>query len=825
MAQIMPKDKSWGETIGEGLGQGIGSGFQALANMKMQDYAARQAHAREQQFAEEQSKRLQPQFGDKVSQVPFMSKEMRGPVMSHMFAEMKKQQRIGQSAQMWKGFGLPDNMAMAIASSEPAVQKSILDRLEGLSIPMNGQNTGQPTQGTGFPGQPNQNQIVPGEENGSTGAIEQQPGLTIGANSAERRFRAQMEQQKKFHDETMGVQKLKLAAHDQEHVDELAKPTLEYFRNTKPVAEKAMEIINNMQALLDTGKVESDVTEAGFEAFPLSSRSDETQQFDALGTELASLNTQSQKGQPTGFKMKWEKSIKPSIFKSKATQQALLNNNADNYSKILLGNRALGNAIENNAGYIPRNLDNIINKQVHEYKKSGPSIRDVYKNIDNLEKEKTGSAVVASQNTQQPPTNTPPTTPSAKPEESGFKIVGDLARLPIQMGSRFVSGMAGGYADTADLGMNLANYLTRGTIPTYNQVQGKLPISLPTSEQGDEAIQKVTGGYTKPRSELEKTFGDYFSLAGSIFGLGGIKNLVKGIYKGGPALVDLFKVAQKTVKIAAFGEGAQYAVKKAGAGESVQKIAKLGGVIMGAAHGSRDILTNTKDELYTAGETLLKDIKTTSEPIVKDLLNIEKEITSGTGGTISNSRKNVLDILNNVKEYFKGPEINATTLVDAKKQLNEVIHTAAKNEKPYLYRIKDALMSGLDEAGQQSAAAHQGVQYVKMGDEIHGALATGQTLRDMYNNLPKDYVKNNLTKMLFFAAGGAGSAKIPGVLTKAAIGVGSTAMAIPTFNALKALSKSKIVRQGYMQSIKGSLLGDTEMFKKGVTLIDKAIKK
>ena len=43
----MPKDKSWGETIGEGLGQGIGSGFQALANMKMQDYAARMQQTRQ----------------------------------------------------------------------------------------------------------------------------------------------------------------------------------------------------------------------------------------------------------------------------------------------------------------------------------------------------------------------------------------------------------------------------------------------------------------------------------------------------------------------------------------------------------------------------------------------------------------------------------------------------------------------------------------------------------------------------------------------------------------------------------------------------------
>ena len=622
MAQIMPKDKSWGETIGEGLGQGIGSGFQALANMKMQDYAARQAHAREQQFAEELSKRLEPQFGKNVSQVPYMSKQMQGPAMQHMFTEMEKQQNIGKAAQFYKGIGLPDDMAMALAASDKGVQKSFLDRLEGLNIPMNqhGQATGE--QGEIASDQP----TIPG-------TTKNQTGLTIGPNSQERRFRAQMEQQAKFHKEKMGLAEQKFASEEQKTINDLAKPTIEYFREVKPVAEEAMTIIDEMQKLLDTGKVESDVTETGFQAFPLSSRSDETQQFDALGTKLASLKTHAQKGQPTGFKMKWEKSTKPSIFQSAGTQQALLNREADSYSRLLLGNRALLNSIENNGGNIPKNLDNIINKQVHEYKKSGPNIRDVYRNIDQENKEKKEAIPNIVPGAQQPPTSTPPT----NPEESGFKIVGDLARIPLQMGSRFVSGLVGSYGDTADLGLNLASYLTRGTIPTYNQVQGKLPISLPTSEQTQGAIDKGTGEFFKPHSETEKTIGDYFSLAGSLFGPGGIKNLVKGIWKGGTALAGLFKVAQKTVKIAAGGEGAQYAAKKLGYGETGQKIAKLGAIVLASGHGSRDTLTNTEKAVYQGGDTLLQDIKTASEPILNNLMKVEKEITSGTGGITPSS--------------------------------------------------------------------------------------------------------------------------------------------------------------------------------------------
>ena len=62
MALILgPKEEGWGESYGKALGQlgeGIGSGFQALANMKMQDYAARQAQTRKT----EQQKSLNDRF-------------------------------------------------------------------------------------------------------------------------------------------------------------------------------------------------------------------------------------------------------------------------------------------------------------------------------------------------------------------------------------------------------------------------------------------------------------------------------------------------------------------------------------------------------------------------------------------------------------------------------------------------------------------------------------------------------------------------------------------------------------------------------------------
>jgi hypothetical protein len=48
--QIFPRETNWGESLGGGLGRGLSSGMQALANMKMQEYAQRQQAAKNEAF-------------------------------------------------------------------------------------------------------------------------------------------------------------------------------------------------------------------------------------------------------------------------------------------------------------------------------------------------------------------------------------------------------------------------------------------------------------------------------------------------------------------------------------------------------------------------------------------------------------------------------------------------------------------------------------------------------------------------------------------------------------------------------------------------------
>ena len=94
MAQIMPKDKSWGETIGEGLGQGIGSGFQALANMKMQDYAARQAQTRQNEQLQQVNQKMVQTFGPQAEGLAWQPPQVQAAAIKGW-----QQQQAAQSLQ------------------------------------------------------------------------------------------------------------------------------------------------------------------------------------------------------------------------------------------------------------------------------------------------------------------------------------------------------------------------------------------------------------------------------------------------------------------------------------------------------------------------------------------------------------------------------------------------------------------------------------------------------------------------------------------------------------------------------------------------------
>lgn len=220
---------SFGQTIGSALGTGLGSGLQALANMKLQQ--------------------LQQQ----------------------------------QGAQRWQQAvpGLPSGLAQLIAGSPEGVQKSLLDRLEGLQF-----GGGQPQ------GQVQQQPIA-----------QQQP-ITLGPSSAERRHRETLSQKERM------------------HIDKLAAPVFSDIQESGSAARRVVNTAQEVKNLLSTGKA---ITGAIARITPKELQTPEGQALISKINELVLLKAQLGKGVPSRMRLTLEELAKPAIWQKPQTINKLVN--------------------------------------------------------------------------------------------------------------------------------------------------------------------------------------------------------------------------------------------------------------------------------------------------------------------------------------------------------------------------------------------------------------------------------------------------------------------------------------------------------------------
>src|SRR6185369_6976858 len=89
---------------------------------------------------------------------------------------------------------------------------------------------------------------------------------------------------------------------------------------------------------------------------------------------------------------------------------------------------------------------------------------------------------------------------------------GAALRTGLRTAARIGEAAVGLPGDIAQAALGAANYVSGGAVPTYGQVQEKLPISLPTSENVKQFQEKATGEYLKPQGENEQTWDDFVGL-------------------------------------------------------------------------------------------------------------------------------------------------------------------------------------------------------------------------------------------------------------------------------------------------------------------------
>jgi hypothetical protein len=141
-----------------------------------------------------------------------------------------------------------------------------------------------------------------------------------------------------------------------------------------------------------------------------------------------------------------------------------------------------------------------------------------------------------------------------------------LLRNATALGASAVSGIAGAPGNLLNFGLGAANYLSGGKVPSYQDVQENLPVSLPTSTQVKEKIGSLLPqDYLKPQSKEAEYINSFVEDLSSMVVPGKI-----------PFLSSLGKIPFiKSLKTAAASNLVPYSVSKAGFGKDAENVAKI----------------------------------------------------------------------------------------------------------------------------------------------------------------------------------------------------------------------------------------------------------
>ena len=285
-----------GGNLGNAFGTGLGAGLQSLANMKLNEITAQKQQAKASQF--------------------------------------------------WKGLGLNDQMANQFASAPESIQKSLLDRLEGVNV--GGQQPGQETQGQG---------------------------VTIGANPVERRANAALEQTDRLAKEKAAAT-LKAQAEDrkvQERQNLLNEPqnkkiaveTLEDYQ----LAEKYLPVVEEMLALEKKKNLYGGA--AGY--LPNLLTSDDSARYNQLAEQLAAYKVGELGGQATGLKLKFAKDLKPNLTMKQGPRTKALKALEKQFKNASSKYQAF-EEVKNDTNAL-KNLDKSIKIHMHKMSKQEPEVQ------------------------------------------------------------------------------------------------------------------------------------------------------------------------------------------------------------------------------------------------------------------------------------------------------------------------------------------------------------------------------------------------------------------------------------------------------------------
>lgn len=337
-------------------------------------------------------------------------------------------------------------------------------------------------------------------------------------------------------------------------------------------------------------------------------------------------------------------------------------------------------------------------------------------------------------------------------QKSETNIAQDIGRL----GARAAESVIGLPGDILSTGLGLGSYATGGTIPSYEQVQEKLPISLPTSSQNRFFTKKLTGDYLDPKNQLQ-SFGDDI-----------ISDLASYVVPVGGLIGTGMKVG-KAAKLAVGGNIAAQAAKMVGFGEGGQAATKIGFHLLSGFPGTRNKLTNEMSASYDKARSAIGN--KTIEP-TKFYRQLEETLEK-TAGVKTADREFIRDKLMPLAEAINPKSVPVQKLWDEKIKLNQLL-ADPRTPKQALAPIKRLVGSANETLYSLGKDNPEFVKNFKIGEELHRGLRKSSEINRFFQRNSgimdqfKDIDKAKDIWRLFYTVPSAAALKIPGGFTKTA---------------------------------------------------------
>ena len=597
---------------------------------------------------------------------------------------------------------------------------------------------------------------------------------------------------------------------EQARIDKKNAPWVKAHEKRMETTREIIPVLDQLKADWESGKVASGAAGKFQATYTPWALNEESARFMQNGQKLqAAILSMPQFGQTTNAKLKFTEALKTALSQPHAAQGSTIDNIYKEVNSNFDLDKIYQETIDENGGKEPENLGLVVTRKFNELHPSNG---------------RTPKETVAPEKKS--------LTSSSNQDES---LLSQAGRFGARTAARVAETAVGAPGDILSAGAALTKYATGGKTPSYEEIQKKLPVSLPTSQQTKEWISGISGGITDPQGPYEKILDSVIDTAASFIVPG------KGIAAAGKVAGKLAGTAPKVAKAIETGaklafpfsgtdswksaltkgaasEAAGGIISGLGGGSGSQAVGKIALLTAMGSKGTRKTLDDTMKAAYDASQ---KAGKESPKITTRQLHKAVSEMKHGIGTRLGPEKATVNEIVSDAEKVLgKKTPITINDLVDVKKKLNEWI---GLGYKPKVTGEKYLPKAARTEVQKLNRLVTEGInKYALAHPEFGKPYAIAE---ELYKGLHAfDNYKNIIKKAHpLLQQGGGASAAIYAIFHPAkAAGVaaaGASGLYAGEFAAL--LMKSPHARQIYAHALKNAAEGNIQAFAKDASRLDK----